>query len=81
MHHDRRRADVDPGRLRDGGDPQPAPANAMRLEGIEGHVAMVTGASSGIGAKVADTLQTLGARVVGLDLAPASGVSRPDGLG
>ena len=51
---------------------QPAPADAMRLEGIEGRVAVVTGASQRHRRQVADTLQTLGARVVGLDLAPAS---------
>jgi 2-hydroxycyclohexanecarboxyl-CoA dehydrogenase len=41
----------------------------MRLEGIEGRVALITGASSGIGLRVAETLRTMGARVAGLDLA------------
>jgi 2-hydroxycyclohexanecarboxyl-CoA dehydrogenase len=47
----------------------------MRLEGIEGKVAVVTGASSGIGRRVAETLQAQGARVAGLDvLEPVAGV-------
>jgi NAD(P)-dependent dehydrogenase (short-subunit alcohol dehydrogenase family) len=41
----------------------------MRLEGIEGRVAVITGASSGIGLRVAETLRAMGARVAGLDLA------------
>jgi NAD(P)-dependent dehydrogenase (short-subunit alcohol dehydrogenase family) len=45
----------------------------MRLEGIEGRVAVVTGASSGIGLRVAETLRSMGARVAGLDMdAPAT---------
>ncbi len=41
----------------------------MRLEGIEGRVAMVTGASGGIGRRVVETLDALAARTVGCDLA------------
>jgi NAD(P)-dependent dehydrogenase (short-subunit alcohol dehydrogenase family) len=45
----------------------------MRLEGIEGRVAVITGASSGIGLRVAETLRAMGARVAGLDLAEPAG--------
>lgn len=43
-------------------------AAAMRLDGIDGRVAVVTGASNGIGRCVADTLTAMGARVAGIDL-------------
>jgi NAD(P)-dependent dehydrogenase (short-subunit alcohol dehydrogenase family) len=43
----------------------------MRLEGIEGRVAMVTGASGGIGRRVLETLAAMGARTVGCDLGNA----------
>jgi NAD(P)-dependent dehydrogenase (short-subunit alcohol dehydrogenase family) len=43
----------------------------MRLEGIEGRVAMVTGASGGIGRRVLETLAAMGARTVGCDLGGA----------
>jgi NAD(P)-dependent dehydrogenase (short-subunit alcohol dehydrogenase family) len=49
------------------------PAKTMRLAGIEGRRAVVTGASSGIGLAVAETLDALGARVAGIDLAPGDG--------
>jgi NAD(P)-dependent dehydrogenase (short-subunit alcohol dehydrogenase family) len=42
----------------------------MRLAGLEGRVAVVTGASSGIGLRIAETLEGLGAKVAGLDLVP-----------
>jgi NAD(P)-dependent dehydrogenase (short-subunit alcohol dehydrogenase family) len=42
----------------------------MRLEGIEGRVAVVTGGARGIGRCVAETLRDLGARVASLDIAP-----------
>jgi 2-hydroxycyclohexanecarboxyl-CoA dehydrogenase len=48
-------------------------AAAMRLEGIDGRVAAVTGASSGIGRCIADTLTSLGARVAGIDLQASDG--------
>jgi 2-hydroxycyclohexanecarboxyl-CoA dehydrogenase len=41
----------------------------MRLEGIEGRVAMVTGASGGIGRRVIETFDALGARTAGCDIA------------
>ena len=41
----------------------------MRLQGIDGRVAMVTGARGGIGRRVVETLEALGARTVGCDLA------------
>ncbi|HEX2587022.1 MAG TPA: SDR family NAD(P)-dependent oxidoreductase [Gaiellales bacterium] len=44
------------------------PADTMRLEGIEGRVAVVTGAGSGIGLRVAETLRAQGARVAGVDV-------------
>jgi NAD(P)-dependent dehydrogenase (short-subunit alcohol dehydrogenase family) len=44
------------------------PAKTMRLAGIEGRRAVVTGASSGIGLAVAETLHALGAAVAGIDL-------------
>jgi len=44
----------------------------MRLEGIAGRVAVVTGSSSGIGLRVAETLRALGASVAGLDLGDAA---------
>jgi 2-hydroxycyclohexanecarboxyl-CoA dehydrogenase len=43
-------------------------AAAMRLEGIEGRVAVVTGAANGIGKGVAETLTALGAQVAAIDL-------------
>lgn len=46
----------------------------MHLAGLEGRRAVVTGASSGIGLAVADTLEALGAIVAGIDL--AAGKSR-----
>src|SRR5438477_9766373 len=46
-------------------------ADAMRLEGTAGRTALVTGSSSGIGLRVAETLRALGARVAGVDIAPA----------
>jgi NAD(P)-dependent dehydrogenase (short-subunit alcohol dehydrogenase family) len=45
----------------------------MRLAGIEGRRGVVTGAASGIGSAVAETLASLGAHVVGIDLAPGAG--------
>jgi 2-hydroxycyclohexanecarboxyl-CoA dehydrogenase len=49
------------------------PAKTMRLAGIEGRRAIVTGASSGIGLAVAETLEALGARVGGIDLTAGDG--------
>jgi NAD(P)-dependent dehydrogenase (short-subunit alcohol dehydrogenase family) len=40
----------------------------MRLQGIEGRVAVVTGAANGIGRHVAQTLAVMGARVGGIDI-------------
>jgi 2-hydroxycyclohexanecarboxyl-CoA dehydrogenase len=51
---------------------QVASAAAMRLEGIAGKTALVTGSSSGIGLCVAETLGVLGARVAGVDRASAA---------
>src|SRR6476661_916324 len=48
------------------------PADTMRLEGIAGRIAVVTGSSSGIGLRVAETLRALGASVAGLDLGDAA---------
>jgi NAD(P)-dependent dehydrogenase (short-subunit alcohol dehydrogenase family) len=50
----------------------------MRLEGIEGRIAMVTGAGGGIGRRVVETLDAMGARTVGCDL---PGTSIPGTLG
>jgi NAD(P)-dependent dehydrogenase (short-subunit alcohol dehydrogenase family) len=44
----------------------------MRLSGLDGRVAVVTGSSSGIGRRVAETLAALGSRVAGIDLAAES---------
>src|SRR6185437_16097381 len=40
----------------------------MRLQGIDGRVAMVTGARGGIGRCVVETLDAFGVRTVGCDL-------------
>src|SRR3954454_9787278 len=42
----------------------------MRLTGIEGRVALVTGAGRGIGRCIAETLRDLGARTAAGDLEP-----------
>jgi len=47
-------------------------ASEMRLAGLEGRTALVTGASSGIGRRVAETLEALGATVAGIDLETAT---------
>jgi NAD(P)-dependent dehydrogenase (short-subunit alcohol dehydrogenase family) len=47
---------------------EPHRAASMHLEGIDGRVAVVTGAAGGIGHRVATTLAALGARVAGIDL-------------
>jgi NAD(P)-dependent dehydrogenase (short-subunit alcohol dehydrogenase family) len=44
----------------------------MKLAGVEGRTAVVTGAHSGIGQRVADVLEDLGAKVVGIDLEPTT---------
>jgi 2-hydroxycyclohexanecarboxyl-CoA dehydrogenase len=43
-------------------------ATAMQLVGIHGRRAAVTGSGSGIGRRVTETLESLGATVVGIDL-------------
>ena len=40
----------------------------MRLSGLDGRVALVTGAARGIGLRIAETLASLGARTVAADL-------------
>ena len=49
-----------------------APATGMKLAGLEGRTAVVTGASSGIGRGVAEALESLGAAVAGIDLEPST---------
>ena len=46
---------------------------ATTAEGLEGRVAIVTGAASGVGKATAALLRTRGARVVAVDIAPAVG--------
>ena len=43
-------------------------ASRMRLEGLDGRVALVTGAARGIGQRIAQTLASLGVRTAGGDL-------------
>ena len=50
----------------------PVSASEMRLAGFEGRTALVTGASSGIGQCIAETLESLGATVAGIDLEAAA---------
>lgn len=53
------------------------PATEMRLSGLDGRVAVVTGTSSGIGRRVAETLSALGCRVAGIDLAADPSAGHP----
>ena len=49
-----------------------ASATSMQLAGLRQRTAVVTGASSGIGHRVADALESLGAAVAGIDLEPST---------
>jgi 2-hydroxycyclohexanecarboxyl-CoA dehydrogenase len=53
----------------------------MRLSGLDGRVAVVTGTSSGIGRRVGETLSALGCRVAGIDLAPDPSTGHPSFAG
>jgi 2-hydroxycyclohexanecarboxyl-CoA dehydrogenase len=48
-------------------------ATDMRLAGFDGRVAAVTGAASGIGLRIAETFEALGATVAGIDLTAGDG--------
>jgi NAD(P)-dependent dehydrogenase (short-subunit alcohol dehydrogenase family) len=53
----------------------------MRLSGLDGRVAVVTGSSSGIGLCVADTLAALGCHVAGIDRSAAPSGAHPSYTG
>jgi len=54
--------------------------DTARMLSLEGQVAMVTGASGGIGSAVSELLRAAGARVVGVDL-PVEGADDTDFIG